>query len=1339
MSAVRKSPSGPGRSRVVRRDRRAADHDVVAARPAGAQILDPARVAEERVARGAAVDRVVAVAAEDDQRQRRARPVDRVVPTLAVDHQRTRRSGRDRDRDRVCALPGEERGHGLAERRRGRVAREDARDREGVPARAAVDVDPAPEQPRVPLQRPVALAGEVAAGRPVRDRRGREADQGAARERRRARGRVGAVADAEGVATRAGVDRERTRDQGERAVEGEVVDRDGAVEDLGLERGEVAGLGRRGRGQRAEIGRVGDVDDVVTGSGGEARDRQRPAHVEAVVAGAERDVEALDVRVIDPVAARDVGAGARERRHRPRDLALEADHELAAELPDEHALGAPARACATAAHRREHQLLQARLHGRRVGPCSEARRAEAGQRDREGGPVRVDRVDAHGAGATHPEPRQRRLSQRAEAVGGLARVVHDEPVAARAAVDCEQRADPGERPGGAADGDRVVAAVARDERRPSDREHAHRVAARSAGESRRPAMRGRNRERVVARAEVHVHGLEVEVDDPGGGHPEPAHRARGQRARLPHGDAAVVHIQRVDLVGLDHQEVRVARHGKRAGRLAREQHRRREQRRAVRIVPAVDVERALDPGEAGHRIAHVGRVAPEAAVDPGVDRGRGGEDDEVVVALDAVDRDPLDVDDRDEQARAGDAVGGDREGIVELGADHEHGVEAVAAVDRERRVLHVLDEIGARARVQRGEVVDRGEGADHERVVARVAVGRERSAVVEDRERVAALAAVERGREADPVGEVAPRGRGQVDRGEEQLGPPEQLADLEGVGADTAVHRRRGAVVVEREAVIAFEPVHGEAARDLPVVVHELGMGVGAGGEARQRGDETRAEEELVGRGRAVDRERVHAAVEAGVEHVDRRVAVPEGVDEVGVGAGAAVEREQRADPVQRARRGEIAVDGDRVVAGLAVHEREAGDRLDVDRVGARPGVQCRQSGVGREDGERVAAGAEVDRELLEVPVADPDRHPEPGDRVEGQRARVRRRVARVEGGEDVVARAAVDLEQRGDPVEDPVGPRRRRADEEGVGAVTAVDVGEPGDRLDVEVVVAAPGVECRLADVRGRDREGVAARAEVDPEELEARVGDAGGAETRQVGGGERAVARCGVAGVAHVQRVSGSALAVDDQVARDPARRAEVRGGVRGHVHGVGAWSRACRRDRERVRAADVEPVVALPELDVEHLDVRVPDAGGAEAGEQRGGQSPLFATASPRSLRFSTSPPPPWPSIVRWPASRFSVPRFAGASEETLTVSLPPPVSTSVSVEVLRTSKRVPPPPSATASESRPVYVIPAPRPRPVIVVAVSRPSFPTELPSPVSSTFAALVAAGRRRAPARPRSR
>ena len=104
----------------------------------------------------------------------------------------------------------------------------------------------------------------------------------------------------------------------------------------------------------------------------------------------------------------------------------------------------------------------------------------------------------------------------------------------------------------------------------------------------------------------------------------------------------------------------------------------------------------------GGRVAgDVDRVGAEAAEQADRTPARGAEHEEAVVARHAVDLDGLDLDVGDEAAGAVEAVGGDDELVVALGAEQHDAVEAVAAVDRHRRVDDVLDEVAALAGVDR--------------------------------------------------------------------------------------------------------------------------------------------------------------------------------------------------------------------------------------------------------------------------------------------------------------------------------------------------------------------------------------------------------------------------------------------------------------------------------------------------------------------------------------------------------------------------------------------------------------------------------------------------------------
>ena len=118
---------------------------------------------------------------------------------------------------------------------------------------------------------------------------------------------------------------------------------------------------------------------------------------------------------------------------------------------------------------------------------------------------------------------------------------------------------------------------------------------------------------------------------------------------------------------------------------------------AVEDDPAVALEVVADDRNrrVARRAADEEAVAAQAAVDFGDDLDAGREHEEAVVALGAVGHELLDVDVGDVQAGAEDARVGDDEVVGELGADDAHRVEAVAAVDADRRVDDVQDRVGA--------------------------------------------------------------------------------------------------------------------------------------------------------------------------------------------------------------------------------------------------------------------------------------------------------------------------------------------------------------------------------------------------------------------------------------------------------------------------------------------------------------------------------------------------------------------------------------------------------------------------------------------------------------------
>ena len=121
------------------------------------------------------------------------------------------------------------------------------------------------------------------------------------------------------------------------------------------------------------------------------------------------------------------------------------------------------------------------------------------------------------------------------------------------------------------------------------------------------------------------------------------------------------------------------------------------------------------------------------------------------------------------------------------------------------------------------------------------------------------------------------------------------------------------------------------------------------------------------------------------------------------------------------------------------------------------------------------------------------DRHAEAFDRCGGEHAHVLQPIAGVVDVHVVVVRVAGELEQRADAVDGAACRGRQTPHVEHVVAAAARDLGVPGDRPHVDRVGAAPRVERRVRRVRGDDREGVVAGAEVDVQVLERRVGDAG------------------------------------------------------------------------------------------------------------------------------------------------------------------------------------------------------------------------------------------------------
>ncbi len=189
--------------------------------------------------------------------------------------------------------------------------------------------------------------------------------------------------------------------------------------------------------------------------------------------------------------------------------------------------------------------------------------------------------------------------------------------------------------------------------------------------------------------------------------------------------------------------------------------------------------------DVGHVARDVEDVVAEAADDARRHAERRALDHEVVVAFQAVDFDHFDVGVGDVEAGAEDALVGDDEVVGELGAEHQHLVEAGAAVDRDRRVDVVFDLVVAGTAVQQfgrlrsscrrglddrhavavgldravGVGLGEREGAHDEQVVAVVALEPQRGLVAVDLEHIVAGAAFGDQRGAGAAAEIAARRR----------------------------------------------------------------------------------------------------------------------------------------------------------------------------------------------------------------------------------------------------------------------------------------------------------------------------------------------------------------------------------------------------------------------------------------------------------------------------------------------------------------------------------------------------------------------------------------------------
>ena len=275
---------------------------------------------------------------------------------------------------------------------------------------------------------------------------------------------------------------------------------------------------------------------------------------------------------------------------------------------------------------------------------------------------------------------------------------------------------------------------------------------------------------------------------------------------------------------------------------------------------------------------HVDRVAAEAADHARQEPGRGREDVDRVVALEGVDLEHLDVRVRDLEAGAEDALRRDDDVVGELGAEHDDLVEAVAAVDRDGRVDVVL------------HLVVPSAGADVGLGGGREAVGQPRLRDLVGRVDPDDVAVVGGGRgRRVAVGAGAVVGLRLRER---------ERADHEQVVVVAALEPQRRVVRVDGEDVVARAAGRDERLRN-----------PGAQPAAR-RGD--RRED-------VVRAERAAARVPGRRAGVIERVALGavDLADLEGVVAEAAVERRDRA----------VVVDGEVVVAGLAVDDQATVDR----------------------------------------------------------------------------------------------------------------------------------------------------------------------------------------------------------------------------------------------------------------------------------------------------------------------------------------------------------------------------------------------------------------------------
>ena len=178
---------------------------------------------------------------------------------------------------------------------------------------------------------------------------------------------------------------------------------------------------------------------------------------------------------------------------------------------------------------------------------------------------------------------------------------------------------------------------------------------------------------------------------------------------------------------------------------------------------------------------------------------------------------------------------------------------------------------------------------------------------------------------------------------------------------------------------------------------------------------------------------------------------------------------------------------------------KRAGVAADVDRVAAAAGLYergARGAGVGALDIKDITARAEANIEILEVGIGGDAAHAETSDGGRRHGARVVDGIGSIVEVELVNAaalRATVDGQRRADAVQGAgVNRRRQAADVDRVVASAGVEHRSAGNRLHIDGIRAAIGVDPGAAGVGRGNGEGIAARAEEYIHLLERAIEDA-------------------------------------------------------------------------------------------------------------------------------------------------------------------------------------------------------------------------------------------------------